>query len=46
MLQAASGMLKSILQSVLDPYKFGVIRKISIKSVTLGTLSPLIEGMG
>ena len=44
MLQAVSGMLKMILQSVLDPYKFSIIQNITIKSITLGTLNPHIDG--
>ncbi|KAH7437168.1 hypothetical protein KP509_05G059600 [Ceratopteris richardii] len=43
--KAASGLLKVILQSVLDPYKFSIIRKITIKSITLGTVSPLFSGV-
>lgn len=43
--EAASGLLKVILQSVLDPYRFSIIQKIIIKSVTLGTVSPLLGGV-
>lgn len=43
--EAASGLLKLILQSVLDPYKFSIIQKITIKSITLGTVSPLLGGV-
>eukprot|EP00250_Pteridium_aquilinum_P000160 c10179_g1_i1 orf=59-1489(+) len=43
--EAASGLLKVILQSVLDPYKFSIIQKITIKSITLGTVSPLLGGV-
>ncbi|KAH7331230.1 hypothetical protein KP509_20G020800 [Ceratopteris richardii] len=43
--QAASGLLKLILRSVLDPYKFSIIQKISIKSITLGTVSPRLGGV-
>ncbi|MCO5573167.1 hypothetical protein L7F22_026933 [Adiantum nelumboides] len=43
--EAASGLLKMILQSVLDPYKFSIIQKITIKSITLGTVSPRLGGV-
>ncbi|KAI5057523.1 hypothetical protein GOP47_0027538 [Adiantum capillus-veneris] len=43
--EAASGLLRVILQSVLDPYKFSIIQKITIKSITLGTISPRLGGV-
>eukprot|EP00249_Psilotum_nudum_P005353 c18796_g1_i1 orf=488-1900(+) len=43
--EATSGLLKETLQSVLDSYKFSVIQTITVKSITLGTICPLLGGI-
>eukprot|EP01018_Ginkgo_biloba_P009131 Gb_37167 [translate_table: standard] len=40
--EAVSSLLKDVMQPVLDSYKFSVIQKIAVESVTLGKSSPVL----
>ena len=37
-------MLSDTLTPVLERYKVGIISGISVKSITLGTLAPVLNG--
>ncbi|KAL3696907.1 hypothetical protein R1sor_010983 [Riccia sorocarpa] len=43
-MQAVSGMLLEQIEPILEQYAFGVIQKLILKNLTLGTRAPRFEG--
>ncbi|KAL2631426.1 hypothetical protein R1flu_016112 [Riccia fluitans] len=43
--KAVSGMLREQIEPVLEQYAFGVIQKLILKNLTLGTRAPRFEGI-